>query len=114
MPTDQEFFQSADPDQPSHSCHLTRIYTDCFLVRNNLMNKKCKQCRSWSDGKDVPADLDLHCLSMDNSDIPWSKGLNCVWSVIGVNTDNLQTHFFFNVSMTLVILFMWPLSLLSI
>jgi hypothetical protein len=28
---------------------------------------KSKQCRSWSDGTDVLADLDLHCSAMDTA-----------------------------------------------
>jgi hypothetical protein len=44
-------------------CHLIRICTGRILVRNNK-EWKSEQFRSWSDGTDVPADLDRHCLPM--------------------------------------------------
>ncbi len=39
-----------DPDQPAHPCHCS-----LFDLLGHFW-PKCEQCRSWSDGTNVPAD----------------------------------------------------------
>jgi hypothetical protein len=34
------FVNSLDPDQPAQPSRLIRIYSVCFLIRNNIINKK--------------------------------------------------------------------------
>ena len=71
---------SVDPDQLAHSCHLIRICTGLILVRNNLINQKVgKQYRSWSDGIDVQADLDLHC-SPTPKNVSMDEMVSIVWT----------------------------------
>jgi hypothetical protein len=56
----------------AHTSVLSRIFTICFFVRNNLMNEISK-CNSRSDKMNVLADLDLYLTPMDYSHIPRRK-----------------------------------------
>jgi hypothetical protein len=59
----------------AHPCHLIWIYPSHFFVTNNPKNLNNELCRSWSDIRNVPSNLDLHCSAMDNSHIRRSKEL---------------------------------------